>query len=64
MCLQFVSEQRHEDSVQEAQCEDEQGAGHGAERQQGPEQVAEQQQQERPVAGQQPQAQPRLPVPL
>ena len=64
VCFQFVSEQRHEDSVQEAQREDEQGAGRGAEGQQGAQQVAEQQQQQRPVAGQQPQAQPRLTLPL
>lgn len=64
VCFQFVSEQRHQESVQEPPREDEQGAGYGAERQDGSKHVEEQQQQYRPVAGQQAQTQPRLAVPL
>lgn len=64
VCFQFVSEQRHHESVQESPREDEQGAGDGPERQEGSEHVEEQQQQNRPVAGQRAKAQSRLPVPL
>lgn len=64
VCFQFVSEQRHEESVQEPPCEDQQSAGYGAKRQEGSQHVEEQQQQYRPVAGQQAQAQPWLPLPL
>ncbi len=62
--FQFVSKQRHQESIQESPGEDEQSAGDGAKRQEGSNHVAEQQQQHRPVAGQRAQAEPRLSVPL
>ena len=62
--FQFVSKQRHQESVQESPREDEQRARHGPQRQEGPEHVEEQQHQYRPVAGQRAQAQPRLAVPV
>lgn len=64
MCLQFVSKQRHEKSIEEAGGEEQHSAGDGSEREEGAKHVEEQQQQDGPVAGQRAQAQPGLPDPL